>query len=239
MQVSGVFDFLSDLPPYDDNATTIHRLHQRHKLIIDPFRPQIAGARVLDIAAHDGRWSYALASAGARAVVGVEARADLVARFQSFPQGAATERVELVCNDLFAELEARGAAGESFDIVALYGIFYHVMDHFRLLSLVRALRPELILIDSEFIVAENAMIQVLKEEVSNPLNAVSDVAGQRHTVVGVPSQRATEFMADALAYDTTWIDHALILGEDRRGMHDYFREGRKVRHVCALSPRGA
>lgn len=51
--------------PYDDNATTIYRLNQRHKLIIDPFLPQIEGARVLDIAAHDGRWSYALAAAGA------------------------------------------------------------------------------------------------------------------------------------------------------------------------------
>ena len=63
--MSGFFDFLKSLPPYDDNATTVHRLDQRHRLIIDPFQPQIAGARVLDLAAHDGRWSYALAHAGA------------------------------------------------------------------------------------------------------------------------------------------------------------------------------
>lgn len=68
--MSGLFDFLTELPPYDDNETTIYRLNQRHKLIIDPFGPQIEGARVLDIAAHDGRWSYALAAAGAAEVVG-------------------------------------------------------------------------------------------------------------------------------------------------------------------------
>jgi predicted RNA methylase len=75
-EASGLFDFLGQLPPYDDNAFTIHRLNQRHKLIVAPFAEQIAGARVLDIAAHDGRWSFALAAAGAAEVVGVEARAD-------------------------------------------------------------------------------------------------------------------------------------------------------------------
>jgi len=236
--MSGLFDFLAELPPYDDNDTTIYRLNQRHKLIIEPFLPQIEGARVLDIAAHDGRWSYALAAAGAAEVVGVEARPELIARFEGFPETDFKPRVSLTCNDLFADLEARGRAGERFDVVALYGIFYHVMDHFRVLSLIRALKPELIIIDSEFIVLDNAMIQVLKEEVSNPLNAVTEVDGRTHTVVGVPSLRATEFIADALDFDCTWIDHALILGDDKRGMHDYFRDGRKVRHVCALSPRG-
>lgn len=236
---SGFFDFLRALPPYDDNANTVKRLSQRHKLIIDPFQPQIEGARVLDIAAHDGRWSYALAHAGAADVVGVEARPELVARFESFPDTAFKPRVSLVCNDLFAEIEARVAAGEQFDVVAVYGIFYHIMDHFRLLSLIRRLGPRLIIIDSEFIKSDNAMVQVLKEEISNPLNAVSDIAGITHTVVGVPSRRATRFMAEALGMELSWVEHDLILGDDRQAMHDYFRDGRKARFTCALTPAGA
>ncbi len=232
--MSGFFDFLQELPPYDDNENTIRRLEQRHRLIIDPFQPQIEGARVLDIAAHDGRWSYALAHAGAREVVGVEARQELIDRFKTFPKSKFKDRVTLVCNDLYAEIEARIAAGERFDVVALYGIFYHVMDHFRLLSLVRKLGPALIIIDSEFIKADNAMVQVLKEEVTNPLNAVSDVEGVTHTVVGVPSKRATQFMAEALGMELEWVNHDLILGDNRRGMKDYFRETRKSRFTCAL-----
>ena len=61
--MTGLFDFLRTLPPYDENAGSIKRLHQRHKLIVEPFLPRIRGARVLDLAAHDGRWSYALAHA--------------------------------------------------------------------------------------------------------------------------------------------------------------------------------
>lgn len=238
--MSGLFDFLGSLPGYADNADTIRRLEQRHKLIIDPFRPLIEGARVLDLAAHDGRWSVALARAGAARVIGVEARPDLVDRFARL-QAATPEaaRVRMLCNDLFAEAQARVAANERFDVVALYGIFYHVMDHFRLLSLLRRLGPRLIIVDSEFIRADNAIIQVLKEEVTNPLNAVTDIAGLDHTVVGVPSHRAIEFMADALGYDLSWVDHALILGDDRQGMKDYFRDGRKARGTCALTPAGA
>jgi hypothetical protein len=236
--MSGFFGFLSNLPPYDENATTLYRLTQRHKLLIAPFAEQIAGARVLDLAAHDGRWSYALAAAGAAEVVGVEARPELIARFDGFPDAPFKGRVRLVANDIFSEMEARIAAGERFDVIAVYGIFYHIMDHFRLLSLARRLGPRLIIIDSEFIVIDNAMIQVLKEAVDNPLNAVTEVAGQAQTVVGVPSLRATEFMAGALGLDLMWLDHGLILGTDRRGMRDYFRDGRKVRHVCALTARG-
>ncbi|MDZ7711098.1 MAG: class I SAM-dependent methyltransferase [Roseovarius sp.] len=236
--MSGFFGFLHNLPPYDENETTLYRLTQRHKLLIAPFVEQIDGARVLDLAAHDGRWSYALAAAGASEVVGVEARRDLIERFDAFPETPFKGRVRLIANDIFAEMEAHLAAGERFDVVAVYGIFYHIMDHFRLLSLVRRLGPRLIIIDSEFIVIDNAMIQVLKEAVDNPLNAVTEVDGQSHTVVGVPSLRATEFMAEALDLDLMWLDHGLILGKDRRGMRDYFRDGRKVRHVCALTGRG-
>lgn len=236
--MSDLFDFLQTLPPYDENENTIHRLYQRHRLIIDPFVPQIQDHRVLDLACHDGRWSFALAAAGASEVVGVETRQELIDRFERFPNRGYKDKVRLVRNDLFAEMEARIDAGERFDVVAVYGIFYHIMDHFRLLDLARRLQPDLIIIDSEFIKADNAMVQVLKEEVSNPLNAVTDVPGRRHTVVGVPSKRATEFMAEALGYDLTWVDHAMLLGDDRRGMKDYFRDARKVRHTCALTRAG-
>lgn len=67
------FDFLKDIGEYRENDTSVHRLNQRHKLIVDPFREQIVSARVLDVACHDGRWSYVLAAAGAAEVVGVEA----------------------------------------------------------------------------------------------------------------------------------------------------------------------
>ncbi len=231
------FDFMRNIPPYSENETTIRRLNNRHRLLVAPFVPQISGARVLDLACHDGRWSYALAAAGATHVHGVEARPELISRFNAFPDTPFKSRVNLQCNDLFAELEQLVAGGARFDVIAVFGIFYHIMDHFRLLSLAKRLHPRIIIIDSEFITLDNAMIQLLKEEVANPLNATADAPGLTHTVVGVPSRRATGFMAEALDMEITWLDHDLILGDDREGMHDYFREGRKTRGTCVLCGR--
>jgi hypothetical protein len=72
------------------------------------------------------------------------------------------------------------------------------------------------------------------EKTSNELNATPITDDQMKTVVGIPSRKAMEMMSEALGYDLVWIDKHVILGKDRRGMHDYFRDARKVRSTCAL-----
>ncbi len=229
------FDFLSNISPYAGDVTALKRLNSRHRLLIEPFVPQIRGARVLDLACHDGRWSYALAAAGADEVLGIEARQELIDKFDEFPDRDMKSRVTLRCADIFTALEDLAARGEIFNVVAVYGIFYHIMDHYRLLNLIRRLRPKIILIDSEFIMVDNGIIQILTEKTDTPLNAVADHAYQPRIAVGVPSHRATELMAETLDYEVTWLQSGLILGEDRDGMHDYFRPGRKQRQACVLA----
>jgi SAM-dependent methyltransferase len=229
------FGFLSKSPPYSEDQTSVERLNNRHRLLIDPFVPQIMGSRVLDLACHDGRWSYALAAAGADEVLGIEARQELIDSFANFPDTDFKSRVTLRCDDIFAALEDLAARGETFNVVAVFGIFYHIMDHYRLLNLIRRLQPKIILIDSEFIMVDNAMIQVLTEKTDDPLHAAPGHKHQARIAVGVPTPRATEFMAETLDYEVTWLQSGLILGEDRNGMHDYFRSGRKQRQVCVLA----
>ena len=119
---------LAEVPP-----ETMRRLSRRHRLVVEPFRAEIADARVLDLGAHDGRWCIAFAEAGAREVVGVEPRAAARAGFARFPASAAKERVRLLDGEAIAALEILGAEAERFDVVAVLGLFYHLMDHFRLL----------------------------------------------------------------------------------------------------------
>ncbi len=232
-----MFEFLKNIDPYSEKNGPIKRLNQRRRLILDPFIPQIRDAKILDLGCHDGRWSYALASVGAKRVIGVEAREELIERFKLFPEDEAKAKVELVCADIFDDLERRAKALQKIDVVTLYGVFYHVMDHKRLLSLISLLRPSLVIIDSEFINVDNAIIQVLQEETSNELNAISRVRGKKVTSVGVPSFRATEFIADSIGFDVTWVNASLLLGINREGMNDYFREGRKIRGTCYLTPQ--
>ena len=75
----GFFDFLPEIDRYAEDPKTVTRMNLRHDRIIAPVAGRIAGKRVLDLAAHDGRWSYAFAAAGAREVVGIELSSEAIA----------------------------------------------------------------------------------------------------------------------------------------------------------------
>ena len=125
-------------------------MNKRFDALIAPFKDDIEGARVLDLASHDGRWCYAFAGAGAASVVGIEGRQEMVDKFGDYPDAALRDKIELRVGDLFEGMEAAIKNGETYDVVGVFGILYHVMDHFRLFQLVRKLQPKLVIVDSEF-----------------------------------------------------------------------------------------
>ncbi len=232
----GVFDFVDRLAAYGHMEAPSRRLNLRYRYIVEPFAEAIAGARVLDLAAHDGRWSYALAHAGAAEVIGVEGRQSLIDRFAEFPESEAKARVTLLCDDIFTDLEARVAAGERFGVVAVFGIFYHITEHYRLLTLIRALDPALIIVDSEFVDVGNPLIQLAIEKTETDLNSIQRFPGQDKTVIGIPSRGAMEKMAQTLGYDCAWQDWETLPPEERGKVRDYFRTSRKRRMTAALTP---
>ncbi|MDP5216705.1 class I SAM-dependent methyltransferase [Ruegeria sp. 2205SS24-7] len=228
------------------NKKGMNRLEQRYRHIVEPFKSDIAGGRVLDLACHDGRWSYALSFAGAKKVVGVEGRADVLDLFKAYPKSEITDRIELRCNDLFAELESEVKAGEKYDVVAIYGVFYHVVDHFRLLDLVRSLGPKLIIIDSEFVQRSRPMICLNKENTSHDLNAIAGKFGERFAATGTPTFSAMNLMAKSIGCSIEWVDWNDLAKDQRAGVKDYYEGVNRQkkskmpfmvkRATCALRP---
>ena len=233
----GFFDFLRLVARYASDDYGIGRLNQRHRKLIEPISAELAGARVLDLAAHDGRWSYAFAAAGARHVVGIEGRQHLIDRFAEFPQDEHAARVTLRCGDIFAGMEADLAAGAAYDVIGVLGIFYHVMDHFRLLQLVTRFKPRLVLLDSEFSLRPGQVIELVREDPAKDLNALAQVEGQEKALIGIPSLSALEAMADVLGYQVTWVDWSDVRPNKRRFVADYFRPQGKRRATCLLRPK--
>lgn len=209
----------------------------RYLFLVDQFREEMDNSRILDLAAHDGRWSYALAGTGAREVVGIEIRGELIERFADMPQDAASAKVMLRQGDIFKEIHKLINEGQTFDVVAVYGIFYHIMDHFLLIKLITSLRPKLIIIDSEFISVPNPMIQLVRERTDNPLNAAEQRAGQEIAIAGVPSIGAMEAMADVLDYTCEWSNWDQVPVTARIGLSDYYRDAKKRRRTCVLRPK--
>jgi hypothetical protein len=232
------FDFLADNPRYAGRRPSINRLNQRHGFLIDAYADELAGARVLDLAAHDGRWSYALASAGAREVVGVEVRPELSAEFATYPESEAKSRVRFIQGDVYEELPRLADAGETFDVVAIFGLYYHVMNHYGLLTLVHRLQPRLVIIDSEFALAPEPVIRLAEEPVSSHLNTIGYTEEQEFAPIGVPSFSAMELMAGSLGYTTEWADWDSLPPARRVGLKSYYRRPPrwKRRATCALRP---
>lgn len=228
------FKFMAEIPRYCEDARAIQRLNKRHRLLVDPFRAELKNARVLDLGAHDGRWAYALANAGAREVIAVEARQEAIDRFADFPETPFKSRVKMVQGDLFEALEQFCADGTQFDVVVLYGIFYHIMDHMRLLQLIHRLGPGTILIDSEFSLSPGGSIVLVIEDTDKDTNATPQVAGQLRALVGIPTFGAMEKMADAIGYDLTWAETDTRIFNDKKGVQDYFRAEKKRRAYCVL-----
>ena len=229
------FDFLSvNESVYTD--VDILRLELRHKFIIDEFKPEIAGATVLDLASHDGRWPWAFAKAGAKTVLGIEGRKDLIDRFSAFPDDDAKARVTMTQGDIFEGLEGLVKSGRKFDVVGVLGIFYHIMDHYRLLKLVCATKPKLIIVDNDFWIANYPMIGLMRENTGKHLNTTAHVAGQEIAPVGYVSRPALELMAETLGYRVEWSDWSQVPVAERAPVADYFREKTRRRNTCALRP---
>jgi hypothetical protein len=234
----GFFDFLRDSPRYADTPASIARLNKRHRFLIDPYVDDIKGASILDLASHDGRWSYALSAAGAGEVLGIEGREESIEQWAAYPEGPVKDRVSFVHGDVYEEMPRLVAEGREFDVVALFGLFYHVMDHYNLLKLIYALKPKLIIIDSEFFISPDPTVRIAREKTDNRLNSIEHIPGQKRAPMGFPSRTALEVMAATLGYGVEWADWGTLAPERRNGLASYYREPPewKVRNTCALRP---
>ncbi|HEY0275739.1 MAG TPA: hypothetical protein VGC31_06685, partial [Paenirhodobacter sp.] len=96
------------------------------------------------------------------------------------------------------------------------------------------LRPGLMIIDGEFAQRPGAVILMSRERTDKEINAIPQISGQARAVVGIPSPKALESMADALDLSTEWLDWTDIPEEFRHPVADYYRVGEKRRGTCLL-----
>ena len=163
----------------------------------------------------------------------------LVEKFSDYPDASLRAKVELRVDDIFEGIRAEIARGETYDIVGVFGILYHIMDHFALFQLLRDLKPKLVIVDSEFVMRDNAIVLLIQERTDVHLNAVAQYPGQEVAVKGVPSFKAMEMIANALNYDIEWSDWGRIAEGNRGPVGDYYRpkNQQKRRATSALRLR--
>jgi hypothetical protein len=197
--------FFDDHPEFLETSTTAAsrgRLNLRHLAIIDHHRDILRGARVLDIASHDGRWSFAALEAGADHVTGIEGREELVehARNTLAAKGVAESRFEFIAGDVH-DMLTQGVG--PMDVVMCLGFLYHTLRYPELLAGIRATGARHVIVDSNVAANTNrALIRV----VSNPSEVQSMAVADRFShngksLVGIPNPRAIRQMLRMYGYE--------------------------------------
>ncbi len=195
--------FTDDYPRFLETsqvAAHAHRLNLRHQAVFGEHAKLFHQARVLDLASHDGRWTLAAVNAGARHVVGVEARPELVdeAEASMAHYGVDPSRYELIRADVFEYLEAPPA----FDLVLCLGFFYHTLRYGELLRGIRATGAEHVIVDSRTIPTDQQHIRLIIDHVEKQGHAVEDPHGAGGAVLtGTPSRPALARMFEVYGYE--------------------------------------
>ena len=178
-----------------------NRMNERYEAMLASNRDILDGARVLDLASHDGRYSFAALKAGAAHVTGVEVRQSLVDRAQEafafYDQDPETYR--FVCGDVFEVL-----ARERFDVdvVLCFGYLYHTYRHTELMYRLHNLAPRHLIIDTMVTRATQPTLKLFREEDAEDIrSAAQDAYSVGQVLVLRPSVPALQKLLGAYGFE--------------------------------------
>jgi hypothetical protein len=181
------------------------RLSCRYEAIIESNRSHLKGARVLDLASHDGRWSLAALRAGAAHVTGLEVRGDLIKAakdnmaFYDVPR----DRFEFIERDINKLVQSE----RSYDVVLCLGYFYHTLNHMALFQYMGSTGAKHLILDGMVEPGDEQIIRVYAEDVALNANGLSDVGIQNGNIlVGHPSTAVLRLMLEHIGYDCAFYD---------------------------------
>jgi hypothetical protein len=210
------------------------RLNKRHQVCIQRHKEILRGKRVLDIASHDGRFSFAALQAGCAHVAGIETRPHLVeaarANFRFY--NAEPSRYRFYLGDVFDILHKEEI---EVDVVLCLGFFYHTSRHAELASLISKTRAEHIILDTvvlpDSVARGTAIVKFTREP--------TDVEGFGFedgplALVGIPSRRAVELIFQHQGFLSEEINWTPYL-QDSSGVEGYL-EGTRATFRISRAP---
>lgn len=204
-----------------ETGAAIERFDGRYKALIQANRDLIKDATILDLASHDGRWSFAALQNGAARVVGIEQRPGLVRKCLENMEfyGVPREKYDFILGDIYECVDDV----EPCDVVFCFGIFYHVTEHMLLLSKIARLKPRVLIMDTHISLLEGKVIEWGYEA----------MGGKK--LVGEPSKAGLEVMLESFGWTFEYFDWQASGLINTGPMTDY-RKGQRVTAVVNCRP---
>lgn len=212
------------------------RLNLRYEAICAENTDLFDGARVLDIASHDGRWSLAALACGASSVVGIEARPELVERAVANLQHYDQEpgRFRFIAGDVHEVLNTEDL---QVDLVMCLGFLYHTLRFNELLHGIRRTGARHLILDTQAhgMFAPDPLVRLHRERYERKGTAKADAYTVGPAVLtGRPNLAAIEMMLDAYGYEIErFSDWPRVLADNPqvKGCRDY-AIGRRITLRC-------
>ncbi len=135
----------------------------------------IKGARVLDLGARFGFWSWAAHQHGAVETIGIEGQQESADRGDKLLSGL---NHQYLIGNAFDVIPHLIEEGQTFDVILNFGFFYHIYDHYGMSKLMDALKPKVIVIDSEIDDFDEPVVRIREEKTWEPNNAIAEVEGK-------------------------------------------------------------
>jgi Methyltransferase domain len=215
---------------------TTARLNLRYEAIFGENRDVLEGASVVDLASHDGRWSLAALATGARSVIGIEARPELVkAAAENLAEyGFGADRARFVAGDVHAMLDTQDFEA---DLVLCLGFLYHTLRYNELLHGIRRTGARHLIIDtfSPHMMAPVPNVNVITEDADEEGKAAADAyIHGRSVLVGRPNLAAIQVMLGAYGYRVERLSDWAGLLRDNPGIDDCgdYANGRRITLRC-------
>lgn len=192
-----------------DESLAIHESRARciFPFLDDHFKERWQMVSCLDIACHEGWFSFQVAQRGARLVRGIDIRPERIERANFIREAGRFTNATFETRDLFSLDPVRDG---TFDLTFFVGIFYHLEDLVRGFRTVRALTRNVCVIEGQVARHKGKITTAWgkKDELrSGPACVVID-ADPNHTMPGssislIPSLEALQMIIRAAGFERT------------------------------------
>jgi hypothetical protein len=204
------------------------RLHYRYQAIVECNRSLFRGARVLDLASHDGRWTLAALDAGAAHATGIEGRQKLVnAACDTFSKyGVDPQTYEFQTADLFEALPK--LAPGRFDLILCLGFLYHTVRHYEIFAQFYRLRPKHVILDTRVVKGIGPIVRFKREGHQWPGATIATTEGLPGSLVGVPNHEMLALLSEHFRFRLRVVEWHTLGVSDWTHLEDYQRDERRT-----------
>jgi len=223
--------FFDDFPSFYETSKTSsqpNRLNYRVKALIEDNLELVKEKNILDIASHDGRFSFAAIKFGASHVLGIEGNPNLVkkARENMEKYNIPKSKYDFISADIHQEIQK--IQPNTVNTVFCFGFFYHTIHHVYLLDQIRKLKPQNLIIDTNVIISDSTILEISAQGGDDEGSAIlSPDTKNNQTLVGIPTKSAVELMLYNMNYSFKHYDWHSQNIDDWDFLGDY-KSGRRI-----------